>query len=217
MLIASDGAPPPVPIPPQQPTSNDANTNRTRLDTSHHINHSYYHDRSPLHNPTAIALTVICCLVIFITLCWVIRFGKKKGWFLSKYSHQPSIASVPSTAPPSFSTIPPEMRQTVRSSSSSQGETLPSYLSPYSYPPKYEQAIVTQIRGLRDESSSSSAISDHHTVPSMWVPVYFTNQHGRRGPELFGFTPSQPTYWIHPSSLQQRQPQNPFDDRHSST
>ncbi|KAI8966984.1 hypothetical protein BDF20DRAFT_840521 [Mycotypha africana] len=156
-------------------------------------------------------------------------------------SMQESISSIPSTAPPSFSTIPSEMvtipntnlgaehphlrvyttttttttrttgtasqqfntsinNNSARSSINSMiatnpiavtsGESLPSYLAPYLSPPKYEQAIVTQIRGLREESSSNSSSSNnlvadaadpYHCesaapIPSMWVPVYFAPQ-----------------------------------------
>jgi hypothetical protein len=111
----------------------------------------------------------------------------------------------------------PSIRSGRSSSSTNTSELLPSYLSPYHSPPKYEQAIVTQIRGLREESSSSSAIDHHQNAPSMWVPVYFTQQQpGRRGTvELFGFTPNypMPSYFLHPSGSARQQPQeNPFDD-----
>ncbi|ORX55697.1 hypothetical protein DM01DRAFT_1335093 [Hesseltinella vesiculosa] len=61
-------------------------------------------------------------------------------------------------------------------------EPLPSYFSPEPSPPKYEQAIVSQIRGLLEDSSytlgaSSSDADPLHSQtlpPPIWVPVYFT-------------------------------------------
>ncbi|KAF1799250.1 hypothetical protein FB192DRAFT_1395709 [Mucor lusitanicus] len=266
MLIASNGAPPPIPVPPQimgtngggtqspidpykkTPNSDDNTFNAAEADARHR----YYHNK--FHNPAAIALTVVCCLVLLVAICWMLRLCKKKGWWpftknrflltaarattgkrkdgsqqVLSESHN-SISSIPSSAPPSFSSTPPDMAvirhphlhqpliPSGRSStaSSSNNESLPSYLSPYSSPPKYEQAIVTQIRGLREEGSSSSSnrsslsnTDQYHRnntapSPSMWVPVYFTQQHqpnfGRgRAPnnnqvELYGFTPN-PMFW----------------------
>ncbi|KAL9545647.1 hypothetical protein MBANPS3_007050 [Mucor bainieri] len=271
MLIASNGAPPPIPVPPQitgnngggtqspidpyraTPNSDDNTFNASEADARHR----YYHNK--FHNPAAIALTVVCCLVLLVTICWMLRLCKKKGWWpftknrllltaakattgkrrgrsqqAPSESHN-SISSIPSSAPPSFSSTPPDMAvvrhphlhlythqpliPSGRSStaSSSNNESLPSYLSPYLSPPKYEQAIVTQIRGLRDEGSSSSSSNrsslsntdQYHRnntapLPSMWVPVYFTQPHqpnfGRgRAPnnqqvELYGFTPN-PVFW----------------------
>ncbi|EPB81524.1 hypothetical protein HMPREF1544_11762 [Mucor circinelloides 1006PhL] len=266
MLIASNGAPPPIPVPPQSignnggtqspidpynktPNSDDNTFNASEADARHR----YYHNK--FHNPAAIALTVVCCLVLLVAICWMLRLCKKKGWWpftknrllvtaaatgkrRDRSQQEPSgshdsISSAPSSAPPSFSSTPPDMAMirhphlhlythqpsipSGRSStaSSSNNESLPSYLSPYLSPPKYEQAIVTQIRGLREEGSSSgsnrSSLSNtdqYHRnntapLPSMWVPVYFTQQHqpnfGRgRAPnnqvELYGFTPN-PVFW----------------------
>ncbi|KAK4516113.1 uncharacterized protein ATC70_011075 [Mucor velutinosus] len=270
MLIASNGAPPPIPVPPQiignngggiqspsdpykkTPNSSDNTFNASEADARHH----FYHNK--FHNPAAIALTIVCCLVLLVAICWMLRLCNKKGWWpftknrliltaaaatigkqrdrsqqMPLESHN-SISSIPSSAPPSFSSTPPDMAvirhphlhlythqplvPSGRSStaSSSNNEPLPSYLSPYLSPPKYEQAIVTQIRGLREEGSSSNSSnrsSLSHTdqyhrnntapLPSMWVPVYFTQQHqpnfGRgRAPnnqvELYGFTPN-PVFW----------------------
>jgi hypothetical protein len=75
---------------------------------------------------------------------------------------------------------------------------LPSYFSPDPSPPKYEHAIVTQIRGLLEDSNyhyqastSSSMNVDHHNTEDsmamdhytsefpqpMWVPIYFAPNH----------------------------------------
>ncbi|CAO3627709.1 unnamed protein product [Mucor fragilis] len=270
MLIASNGAPPPIPVPPQTigtsgsgtqspidpyhktPHGDDTTFNASDADARHR----YYHNK--FHNPAAIALAIVCCLVLLVAICWMLRLCKKKGWWpftmnrllltasaatagkRRDRSHQApsesnnSISSIPSSAPPSFSSTPPDMAvirhphlhlythqpliPSGRSSTASfsNNESLPSYLSPYLSPPKYEQAIVTQIRGLREEGSSSSSnrsslsnTDQYHRnntapLPSMWVPVYFTQQHqpnfGRgRAPnnnqvELYGFTPN-PVFW----------------------
>jgi hypothetical protein len=292
MLIASNGAPPPIPVPPQmngngggsQSTidlnnktlnSDDITINASETDTRHR----YYHNK--FHNPTTIALTVVCCLVLLVAICWILRLCKKKGWWpftdnrllltaantevtskrrgisqqqqLQSESHN-SISSIPSSAPPSFASTPPDMAvirhphlhlytyqpsiQSGRSStaSSSNNEMLPSYLSPYSSPPKYEQAIVTQIRGLMEEGSSSNSASSttdqYHRdntapLPSMWVPVYFTQHQnhnfGRRRnnnnqTELFGFTPNHPMshYWLQHFSPSQHLPLTPPNNSGSS-
>jgi hypothetical protein len=234
MLIASNGAPPPTPVPPLQPT------NLPTADDHHQgsdsPNNTVGAPESPLQNPAAIALIVLSCLVIIAVLLWILHLCKKKHWWPFKQHSLTKSASVPSTAPPSFSSAPPgeianqrivgtTHQPSIRSdrsfNSTHTNELLPSYLSPYHSPPKYEQAIVTQIRGLRDEGSSSNSALDHHeNPPSMWVPVYFTQPQagggGRRDTmQLFGFTPNypMPSYFLHSStSSQQATISNPFDD-----
>ena len=147
-------------------------------------------------------------------------------------------STVPSSAPPSFSSTPPDMAiirhphlqvyqpTSARSSTGSSVEPLPSYLTPYPLPPKYEQAIVTQIRDLRDDTgmsnaSSSTALDQYHQnntapLPSMWVPVYFTQQQTnfRRSVysgEVIGFTPNH-SYWLQQLAPNQEQT-NPQQQR----
>lgn len=227
MLIASNGAPPPIPLPPQTNNSiSDNNFHRLNNNSHHHDDeisdnadkHHYYHDKRPLQNPAAIGLTVVCSLLIAVFLCYLAKRYKKKSDQHKKKSKQPpptgrtqSITStIPSSAPPSFSSAPPDMSvirhphvrpqpasSSTRSSTGSV-EPLPSYLTPYSSPPKYEQAIVTQIRDLREENASSS--QQQQQPPTAWVPVYFTRQQNNfqssvnRG-EVFGFTPNH-SYWL---------------------
>jgi hypothetical protein len=231
MLIASNGLPPPVPIPPLQPNLPfDNNSNNKSGISSNNLPHHHdenNHDKQqqhPFHNPAAIALTIVCSLVILVLLIWIVKLCKKKGYFFKKDTTRglqitnSITSSIPSSAPPSFSSTPPDMAivrhphvpVSNRSSTGSSSEPLPSYLSPYTSPPKYEQAIVTQIRGLtHDHSTSSSSLINNndgyhssHTapLPSMWVPVYFTQQQanfrrGVNGGELFGFTPNH-SYWL---------------------
>ncbi|CEP14193.1 hypothetical protein [Parasitella parasitica] len=288
MLIASNGAPPPVPVPPQPNgnTSPSVDLNNKTISSNDasedSIRHRYHHTK--FRNPSAIALTVVCSLITLVAICWIIRLFIKKGWWpfnkdrllllaavtskrrcrsqrqqeQQQSESSNSISSIPGSAPPSFSSIPPDMTtrghphlqlytnqpstHSGRSStaSSSNNEPLPSYLSPYPTPPKYEQAIVTQIRGLREEESSSSSSStadQYHRdnaapIPSMWVPVYFTQQplyglnssrQGNNQHELFGFTPNHPVphYWMQQFSSSRQLPlpidnprgrRNPFDD-----
>lgn len=230
MLIASNGAPPPIPVPPAQ-NSNlpDSTNNFHRFNTSSRAHgddeegvlntsdnkHHYYHDKHPLQNPATIGFTIVCSLLIVVFLCWITkRYKKKKTPKKEKNSQQDrpqSISSsIPSSAPPSFSSAPPDMSvvrhphvrlpPSTRSSTGSSVEPLPSYLTPYSSPPKYEQAIVTQIRDLRDELGSSSTATTTVDHTNMWVPIYFTRQQNQfqtsvnRG-EVFGFTPNH-SYWL---------------------
>ncbi|KAI8088343.1 hypothetical protein BDF21DRAFT_413000 [Thamnidium elegans] len=239
MLIASNGAPPPVPLPPQTnlPYDNANSINRIKHNPAHGHDianttdrHRYYHDKHPFHNPAAIALTIVCSLVLVVLICWLFRLFKKKGWWPlqgsimseKKKSTASVISTVPSSAPPSFSSVPPDMavvrhphlRLAVQTSihstrsSTTSVEPLPSYLSPYPSPPKYEQAIVTQIRDLREDHVNGSDQYHHSaTAPSMWVPVYFTQQQSsfRRGVntgQVFGFTPNH-SYWLHQLTQEQ--------------
>lgn len=275
MLIASNGAPPPTPsmIDPHsninksngndhsilKATDENNTSNGSGSNSSSSNRHHYYHDKHPFHNPAAIALTIVCSLVLIVAIVWIIRLCKKKGWWpftpmaaaiarnkkrrrggqQAMASRDSVASSVPSSAPPSFSSTPPDMAiirhphvhlyrhqygqqdasiHSARSSTGSSVEPLPSYLTPYPLPPKYEQAIVTQIRGFRgDDGGSISTLGSssntptattsdgyHHNntapFPSMWVPVYFTQQQanfrrGVNGGELFGFTPNH-SYWL---------------------
>lgn len=223
MLIASNGAPPPIPVPPQNNNLPDNNINRLNNADSHDNDisntadkHHYYHDKHPFQNPAAIALTIVCSLLLVVFICWITTRLKKKAHFKTNLKKEKKLqarpqsisSTIPSSAPPSFSSAPPDMAvirhphvhlqpPSTRSSTGSV-EPLPSYLTPYSSPPKYEQAIVTQIRDLREENGSSSTAG--HGATSMWVPVYFTRQQNNfqtsvnRG-EVFGFTPNH-SYWL---------------------
>lgn len=224
MLIASNGAPPPIPVPPQNNNLPDNNMNSRLNNSNPHDNdisntadkHRYYHDKQqPFQNPAAIGLTIVCSLLLVVFICWITTRLKKKALLKTSLKKdklqqrtQSISSTIPSTAPPSFSSAPPDMSvirhpharlqpQSTRSSTGSV-EPLPSYLTPYSSPPKYEQAIVTQIRDLREENGGSSTAE--HGTTSMWVPVYFTRQQNNfqtsvnRG-EVFGFTPNH-SYWL---------------------
>ncbi|KAI9357513.1 hypothetical protein BD770DRAFT_388902 [Pilaira anomala] len=281
-LIASNGAPPPIPIPPYLlPDPNNIRTKHTSsshdtffsTDNERH-HHSPYQNTSSknvwMNNPTAIALIIVSSFVTLLLLYWLFRCFQNRAtaacpFFQSyftktRHRHHPPlhttttvslppsvISSIPSSAPPSFSSVPPDMAvlrhphpRIPSSSTRSSLEPLPSYLSPYPPPPKYEQAIVTQIRDLREEdpittSSSSSADTAADTAvaaaatmirthdpppPSMWVPIYFTQPQAvinfRRAVnsgQVFGFTPSSHSYWLQ----QQQQFTPPPQEQPSST
>jgi hypothetical protein len=274
MLIASDGAPPPVPPPFSSSNPNEKGSKDDIGTSSNGISKStkddsYYHNK-PFHNPAAVALTVVCSLVLIVASVWVVRLFKKKNWWphIRVFSRRGdgvartrkrhdnrictnSISSVPRSAPPSFSSTPPEMaivhcshevngmfnQNTIysarSSASSSQIEPLPSYLSPDSSLPKYEQAIVTQIRGWRSDDSSSSSTDNQITsqpLSSMWVPVYFSHpSHFRHfnndnATNLYG-VPSQhlgaplQSFWIHPTpgTLTSSSPGTPNQSENDST
>ncbi|KAG1457458.1 hypothetical protein G6F46_007294 [Rhizopus delemar] len=122
--------------------------------------HTQHDPLRSFHPPTAIAVIVfiIIGMLAISTTCFMKRCKRKK-------SANPSI---PSSAPPSFSQAIRSSRP--HSSTSSHSEVLPSYRSAIS-PPKYEHAIVTQIRG----HSRDSLHGEHQPTPSIWIPVYFTN------------------------------------------
>ncbi|KAI8876238.1 hypothetical protein K501DRAFT_279597 [Backusella circina FSU 941] len=201
--------------------NNGSNEEMTQMVDGSGFRHVYYHNKA-FRNPAAVALTVVCSLVFIVVSVWLIRLGKKKKWWskfkdssrekvtnssvvkswkhnndqrsrrIEPMSFVNSISSIPSSAPPSFSSGPLDMSnvrhphdrlnilqqnpfQSPRSSSSStRMEPLPCYLSPDTSLPKYEQAIVTQIRGFRNDDSSPTS-SDPMGQPSMWVPVYFSH------------------------------------------
>ncbi|KAG1137698.1 hypothetical protein G6F37_011062 [Rhizopus arrhizus] len=119
------------------------------------------HDPLPsFHPPTAIAVIVFITIgmLAISTTCFMKRCKRKRS----------ANSSIPTSAPPSFSQVIRSGRP--HSSTSSHSEVLPSYLSAIS-PPKYEHAIVTQIRG----HSRDSLHGEHQPTPSIWIPVYFTN------------------------------------------
>lgn len=119
------------------------------------------HDPLPsFHPPTAIAVIVFITIgmLAISTTCFMKRCKRKRS----------ANSSIPTSAPPSFSQAILSSRP--HSSTSSHSEVLPSYLSAIS-PPKYEHAIVTQIRG----HSRDSLHGEHQPTPSIWIPVYFTN------------------------------------------
>lgn len=206
MLIASNSPTiisPPTYLPPD-PTNVRTNHNTFSFSTERH--HPYDTPKNPLNNPTAIACIILSSLVTLFLLYWLFRYFQNKAWppFHFPLHTTPSlpslISSMPSSAPPSFSSVPPDMavlrhpHPLIPSSTRSSLEPLPAYLSPYPPPPKYEQAIVTQIREDPIRASSAAMIRTDDPLPSMWVPVYFT--HFRRA-QVFGFTttPSH-SYWL---------------------
>lgn len=157
-------------------------------------------------SPTSIALISVCTIVSFFLVIWLIRiiFYKTKYWpWINKYfccgfcnppivplsssslasSLSQNTASTPNTRPPSFqsninnsSIIYTAMRQHSINSHNSSNSSLPSYHCQDPSLPKYEQAIVTQIRGMSlfDHPSSSSSSSSTQQQP-IWIPIYLSS------------------------------------------
>ncbi|OBZ83581.1 hypothetical protein A0J61_08371 [Choanephora cucurbitarum] len=93
-----------------------------------------------------LVIVASCCTTCVLFIAIFFWFCRKKRWLPFQKTKQEcceSISSIPNSAPPSFRTIPSCAgdRASCRSS-----QTLPVYVSACHPPPKYEQAIVTQIR-----------------------------------------------------------------------
>ncbi|SAL99983.1 hypothetical protein [Absidia glauca] len=224
LLITDSGQPAPTPgaLPPNDKPS--ASSHHNGPEASHHLSPEPPHGEPEGHNSTAIALSVTCTLIFVGVLAWLFRLWKRSRYWPPPFFKQPilinpssssSTTSIPNSAPPSFrstaaTAAAPEMTcitttsmddrpgTATRSSSRSSrgGDALPSYFSPDPSPPKYEHAIVTQIRGLLEDSNyqyqagasssmhqgydNNSMAMDHHSgalPPPMWVPIYFTPNH----------------------------------------
>ncbi|KAI7858304.1 hypothetical protein BDC45DRAFT_499324 [Circinella umbellata] len=242
LLMTDRGLPPPAPgqLPPDSDNSNDT-AGGGGGGHRHHSNDSKFSE----HSPSTIALTVTCSFIFLVGLIWITRLWmqsrKRRGsrrspfsWFTlcgrKRQQRVQSLASdtttIPSTAPPSFSSnaAQPEMQQrrnisnaSLAGSQSSQQqqhqrrEPLPSYYSPDPPPPKYEQAIVTQIRGLmargelddgddNNETGPATTVGHNSLPPPLWLPVYFTPNHSaysfgrlRRHPPPHVASPSSPS------------------------
>ncbi|KAI9299807.1 hypothetical protein BJ944DRAFT_273876 [Cunninghamella echinulata] len=171
----------------------------TAGDANNSIHDNRYRHRME-NRAITIALSVTCTLIFVATMAWLFRRWKKlQYWPMSfKKKQAPSSSSpsspnlpegvsssLPTTAPPSFrSTVSsssrrPEMRQRrhstpslISTSSIERTDPLPSYFSPDPSLPKYEQAIVTQIRGLLFDDrhyhaiASSSSSSSNTSLPT---------------------------------------------------
>ncbi|KAI8070976.1 hypothetical protein BC940DRAFT_294897 [Gongronella butleri] len=206
MLVQANGQPAPAPggLPPpaQQGNGDDAPTASSSSSAQHGGSSG---SGSGNGHHLIIALSVSCTLIVVVACCWLTRQWQRRMKPAWRRPYPASIHSTtPSSDPPSFQST--EMRRVSLSSLSRSSsltnrhenanndtiEPLPSYFSPDPSPPKYEQAIVTQIRGLFEDSAyqhhqqqqnttaqaaSSSIDMDHHAhglPPPMWLPVYFT-------------------------------------------
>jgi hypothetical protein len=177
-----DGSPPPKPV----PLLNNTNTTTyhpTGSSSSGHINpHSDTRHKFDFRNnsPAIIALTSISVFAFLCLLILLIRivFFKTKYWkVINKYLFCGVCSSPPRTRPPSFRTFTSSQLQTrsIHSHADSDIDVLPSYHRQDPSLPKYEQAIVTQIRGLRLSIGSSSSSSATEQQP-IWVPVYVSRE-----------------------------------------
>jgi hypothetical protein len=149
-LIMNDGSSPPIPIPLDIHPSNNVST------------YSKYNIRSK--SPTSIALTTIS---IIIGICFLILLAKI-------ISRNPKLSSLfgccfvskttrTRSRPPSYQVVHQPMI-----------EILPSYDQQEPSPPKYEQAIVTQIRGHHPYSETAASTSSSAATP-IWIPVYINH------------------------------------------
>lgn len=185
-LIMNDGSPPPKPIPLDN-TNLPPNSVPYNITANHHpaasghINPHSTNNGFRNNSPAIIALTSISVFAFLCLLILLIRviFFKTKYWHnVNKYvfcgvCSSPPRHRVVSSQPPSFRSQ--NDNRSIRSMSSTDDETLPSYHRQDPSLPKYEQAIVTQIRGLRLSigSSSTSSTSSNNEQQPIWVPVYY--------------------------------------------
>ncbi|CAO3631661.1 unnamed protein product [Mucor hiemalis] len=203
LLINIDGSQPAAPIPLDNttivlPTTNSSDTHHpTNKDTNRHHNSPF-----DLKSGSAIsiALTSVCIIVSLCLVAWLIRilFYKTTYWpVINKFlccgrcaykssdgSSNRSSTSTTRSPPPSFHSTGLVMRS--NSNNSSHGSVLPNYFQQDPSPPKYEHAIVTQIRGMRflnhsslDNDNNENSASEHQPiwVPAqqpVWMPVYIS-------------------------------------------
>ncbi|KAI8874686.1 hypothetical protein K501DRAFT_339114 [Backusella circina FSU 941] len=156
LLLSRDGSPPPV------PSSDNINITVSGPNTSHPRQQQQPHYYNPLDiksgSAASIALTTSCIILALCIVALLLRCRKRLERKLALVLHH----DVSSSPPPSFCSTPtPTMMMMMRASSSQ--ETLPDYDE--NIPPKYEHAIVTQIRGFPSSASSSAEAAG-------WIPVY---------------------------------------------
>jgi hypothetical protein len=186
-LINIDGSLPatPIPLDNNSTTSTTTNTNNT---SNYHPNNNHHQFGLRSGSPTFIALITVCTFVSIGLLVWLTRilFYKTKYWSTinkifccGRFPYKPKqeeqviqeSSIIPNTAPPSFHQSEMMMRRTNSTNS------LPSYFNQDPSPPKYEQAIITQIR-----PGGSGHFFDYHlpstsstTEQPIWVPVYLSS------------------------------------------
>ncbi|KAG2212286.1 hypothetical protein INT47_001645 [Mucor saturninus] len=136
--------------------------------------HVQDHVEDNKRSSTIIAVVIVCTVISFCLLALSVRilFYKTKYWptinkyfccnFWPRNNNETIDSSVPSSGPPSF-----RSEMVIRSNNSD----LPGYTGREVSPPKYEEAIVTQIRGARYHHNM-----DYHqpssSTQAVWVPVY---------------------------------------------
>ncbi|GAN09317.1 hypothetical protein MAM1_0258d08842 [Mucor ambiguus] len=203
-----NGSPPPIPIPitnittvtnehhPSPGTTSSGNVNPHR---------SPFDPRT--RSPTSIALISVCSIVSCVLVMWLVRivFYKTKYWpWINRYLCcgfcHPSIKPLPTASltttssssmtesaqphsrPPSFQSNDHDTRsiqqQSIHSNNSSY-TSLPSYHCQDPSLPKYEQAIVTQIRGMsffdHHPSAATSAASASSGQQPIWIPIFLSS------------------------------------------
>lgn len=152
-LVMNDGSPPPIPIPLDIQSFNNVGT------------YNKYNIKSK--SPASIALTTVCTIVaisLFILLARTIYYKPKLLTHILSYCCCCRVPKTPISRPPSYQVV---RQPTI--------EILPSYDQQEASPPKYEHAIVTQIRShhhpsyySNNDASTSSSLS----ATPIWIPVY---------------------------------------------
>lgn len=153
-LINADGTQPSIPIPignTSHPTTG-AGSGNTRKE----------HKEEKKNNTVIIVVTSVCT---FISIVLMVFFGRI---LLSKYLCfgfcSKNIETIQPTAPPSF-----QSEMVMRSNNSSD---LPTYSNREPSPPKYQEAIVTQIRGIGHHpsaSTQSNILYQSNDTPQDWA------------------------------------------------
>jgi hypothetical protein len=154
LLLNRDGTPPPV------PGSDNINITVSGPNNSHPTRQHYNQLDVKSGSAASIALLTSCiilalCLVALVTRCFCrTRLKRKIALFLNNDTF---VSPPPSFHSNSSNTMMMMMMMMARAPSR---ETLPDYDE--NLPPKYEHAIVTQIRGFASTSTTEAG----------WIPVY---------------------------------------------
>ncbi|KAI8636605.1 hypothetical protein BD408DRAFT_85846 [Parasitella parasitica] len=204
-LTSNDGSPLPIPIPITHiSVTTSIHHPFTGTMSSGNINPHRNQFDPRTKSPASIALVSVFSIVSVFLAIWLVRivFYKTKYWpWINKYFFcnfcRPAIVplqapqltssltqdteSTPSSRPPSFQSnnlvLYSAIHQHGSNSSNSSNSSLPYYCQDPTLP-KYEQAIVTQIRGMsfsdHHPSSSSSSTQQQHPQP-IWVPLYLSS------------------------------------------
>lgn len=183
-LSTPDGSAPPVPTPLTGIPSPTSVTHAPHATNGKEGSHKHHHNGINLRggSPASIALTTACVVISLCLVAWLARLVWKSGYStLFCCCFKKKEISLPNTPPPSFHSVlyspqvmlmRPETNQSSDNVGEAENEPLPGYHNQGPSPPKYEQAIVTQIRGFTfNEDIFPSSSSQQNTV---WIPVYLS-------------------------------------------
>ncbi|GAA5806212.1 hypothetical protein HPULCUR_011743 [Helicostylum pulchrum] len=156
-LINADGTQPSIPIP-------IGNTSHPTAGTGSGNSRKKEHEKEKEKNNTVIIVVTSVCT--FISIIMMVLFGRI---LLSKFlcfgiCSKNNETIIQPTAPPSF-----QSEMVMRSNNSSD---LPAYPNREPSPPKYQEAIVTQIRGIDHHpstSTQSNILYQSNDTPEDWA------------------------------------------------